>query len=59
MDKREDSDSRYDGSEVDTDENQDDVLIEDVNEGEEKTSSTRERSQDKSKNHYQLCPFMG
>ena len=27
MVKREDSDSRYDGFEVDTDENQDDVLI--------------------------------
>ena len=34
--KREDSDSRDDGSEVDPDKNQDGVLIKDVNEGEEK-----------------------
>ena len=37
--KREDSDSRDDGSEVDPYNNQDDVLIEDVNEGEETKSS--------------------
>ena len=34
MVKGEDSNSRYDGSEVDADDNLDDVLIEDVNEGE-------------------------
>ena len=38
MVKREDSDSRYDGSEVDPEKNQDDMLIEDVNEGEGKKS---------------------
>ena len=38
MVKTEDSESRYDRSEVGVDVNQDDVLIENVNEGEEKKS---------------------
>ena len=39
--KKEDSDSRDDGSELYPDKNQNDVLDKDINEGEEKTSSSR------------------
>ena len=41
MVKIEDSDSRDDGSEVNPDKNQCDVLIKDVNDGEEKNPSPR------------------
>ena len=45
MVKIEDSDSRDDRSEVESDKNQYDVLIEDVNEGEEKKSPRLGRGQ--------------
>ena len=45
MVKREDSDSRDDGSEVDLDNNLDGVSIEDINEGEEKKSPRLGRGQ--------------
>ena len=59
MAEREYSDSRDDGSELDPNKNQDDVLIQDVNEVEEEKSPRLgiwHRIRDP--NHYQLCPFM-